>query len=35
MSRKTMNAKAFEKDENNVQLTLYNHIINKFFENNY
>ena len=34
-SKKTMNAKIFEEDENNVQLTLYCRVVNKFFENNH
>ena len=35
VSKETMNVKAFEKDENNVQSTLYRRVVNKFFENNY
>ena len=30
-----MNAKASEKNENNVQLILYYRVVNKVFENNY
>ena len=30
-----MNVKAFEKNENNVQLILHCRVVNKFFENNY
>ena len=33
--KKTLNAKASERDENYVQLTLYYRIINKLFKNNY
>ena len=32
ISKETINAKAFEKNENNVQLILHRCIINKFFE---
>ena len=34
-SKKTINAKAFKKDENSVQSTLYRRVVNEFFENNY
>ena len=30
-----MNAKTFEKDEDNVQSILYRRVVNEFFENNY
>ena len=30
-----MNAKTFEKNENNVQSTLYRRVMNEFFENNH
>ena len=35
INKKTMNAKAFERNENNVQSILYRRVINKLFENNY
>ena len=34
-SKKTMNAKTFKKNENNVQSTLYRRVMNELFENNY
>ena len=34
-SKKTMNAKTFKKDENNVQSILYRRVVNEFFENNH
>ena len=34
-SEKTMNAKAFKKNENNVQSILHRRVMNEFFENNY
>ena len=35
INKKTLNAKTFEKNENNVQSILYRRVMNKFFENNY
>ena len=35
VNKKTMNAKAFKKNENNVQSTLHCRVVNEFFENNY
>ena len=35
LSKKTLNAKAFEKDENYVQLILHRRIMKEFFKNNY
>ena len=32
---KTLNAKTFKKDENNVQSILHRRVINEFFKNNY
>ena len=34
-SKKMMNAKAFEKNEDNVQSILYRRVVNEFFENNH
>ena len=34
-SKETMNAKASEKNENNVQLVLYRRVVNELFENNH
>ena len=34
-NKKTMNAKTFKKNKNNVQLILYCRVVNEFFENNY
>ena len=34
-SKKTINAKTFKKDENNVQLILNRRAVNEFFENNH
>ena len=34
-SKKMMNAKAFKKDENNVQLILHRRVVNELFKNNY
>ena len=35
VSKETLNAKTFEKNEDNVQLILYRYIMNEFFKNNY
>ena len=35
ISKETMNAKAFKKDENNVQLILYRRVVSKLFKNNH
>ena len=34
-NKETMNAKASEKSENNVQSTLYRRVMNELFENNH
>ena len=34
-NKKTMNAKTFKKDENNVQSILYCRVISEFFKNDY
>ena len=34
ISKKTMNAKTFKENENNVQSILYYRVMNEFFENN-
>ena len=35
VNKKTLNAKASERDENYVQLTLHRRVINEFFKSNY
>ena len=35
VSKETMNAKAFEKNEDNVQSILYCRVVNELFKNNY
>ena len=34
-NKKTINAKTFERDENNVQSVLHHCAVNKFFENDH
>ena len=35
VNKQTMNAKAFQKKENNIQLILYCRVVGEFIENNY